>query len=127
MNTQEIAEYKQILEKELVRLEAELKTVGRRNPDVLGDWEAQVKGMDASATESDEKADKFEEYESNSGILDGLEIRWRNVKRALQKIKDGAYGSCEVSGEQIEKERLDANPSARTCEQHMADETGLSL
>ena len=34
--------------------------------------------------------------------------------RALQKIKAGAYGVCEISGEPIEVERLAANPAART-------------
>jgi len=36
----------------------------------------------------------------------------------LKKIEDGTYGICEVGGEEIPEDRLDANPSARTCIEH---------
>lgn len=35
------------------------------------------------------------------------------IDRALQKIKDGTYGICEVSGQPIPKARLQAIPQAR--------------
>ncbi len=118
MDAQKIAHYAHKLEEELAAVERELATVGRKNPDVPGDWEAQPKGEDASATESDEKADKFEDYESDSSVLDTLETRWRDVKRALAKTADGTYGTCEACGEEIEEARLEANPAARACEKH---------
>ena len=62
MTTENIAHFKKLLEDELVLVEGELATVGRRNPDQAGDWEAQPKDTDAASTEPDEKADKFEEY-----------------------------------------------------------------
>ena len=34
-------------------------------------------------------------------------------------IAAGTYGTCEVSGEQIEEDRLEADPAARTCKAHM--------
>ena len=33
---------------------------------------------------------------------------------ALEKIEAGKYGICEVSGEEIEADRLEAYPSAKT-------------
>lgn len=35
------------------------------------------------------------------------------IDQALQRIKDGTYGMCEVTGERIEKERLEAIPYTR--------------
>ena len=38
----------------------------------------------------------------------------------------GTYGSCEISGEAIEVERLEANPAARTCKAHIEREAELA-
>jgi len=119
--------FKEKLEQEQRLLETEMQTVGRKNPDIEGEWEPQPKDTDTASTEPDEKADKFEEYEDNADILDALQVRWRNVKLALEKISNGTYGVCEVSGEPIEADRLEINPAARTCEQHMAEEKDLPV
>jgi DnaK suppressor protein len=37
----------------------------------------------------------------------------REIKYALNKIKNGTYGICEETGDEIEFERLKANPVAR--------------
>jgi len=37
------------------------------------------------------------------------------VEDALKRIRTASYGECEVCGDDIERERLDANPSARRC------------
>ena len=112
--------FKQKLEEERKTLEEELSSLGRKNPDVKGDWEATPE-KDASTQDPDEniKADRLEELAERSGIGAELEERLLDVNRALKKIKDGAYGVCEVSGEQIEEDRLRANPAARTCKKHI--------
>ena len=38
----------------------------------------------------------------------------RNVERALEKIHEGTYGICDISGEEISKARLEAMPYAAT-------------
>ncbi len=48
-----------------------------------------------------------------------LENRWNEVRAALKKIEAGTYGICEISGEPIEEDRLEVNPAARTCKEHM--------
>jgi RNA polymerase-binding transcription factor DksA len=40
------------------------------------------------------------------------------IDAALQRIADGGYGRCEVCGEAIPDERLQARPTARTCIAH---------
>lgn len=117
INTQH---FKELLEKELETLETELSTVGRKNPENAGDWEATEK-MDIDTADEDEVADSMTEYENNKGILDQLETRLSEVKSALKKIEDNTYGICEISGQPIESDRLEANPAARTCKAHMND------
>lgn len=40
------------------------------------------------------------------------------VENALSRIKNGTYGECEVCGEQIEEQRLEALPYATLCMEH---------
>lgn len=110
--------FKQKLEEELTQLEAELKTVGRKNPDNNNDWEATPAEIEPDMAEETEVADAIEEFGNNTAILKQLEIRYNEVKDALAKIANGTYGICEISGEKIEEERLEANPAARTCIEH---------
>jgi RNA polymerase-binding transcription factor DksA len=110
--------YKPRLEEEKTRLEAELSSVGRRNPSNPADWEAVPEDTGQEADPND-RADKIEGYESNSSILNELEIRYNEVLQALDRIEKGTYGICEVSGEEIETDRLNADPAASTCKAHL--------
>ncbi|TSC68394.1 MAG: DnaK suppressor protein [Parcubacteria group bacterium Gr01-1014_72] len=111
--------YKQKLEEELKTLEAELKSVGRVNPSNPADWEPVPEKMDILASDQNEVADSMEAFEENAAILKQLEIRYNEVKSALKRIAEGAYGNCAVGGEAIEEDRLNANPAATTCKRHM--------
>lgn len=113
--------FKAKLEKELETLETELKSVGHINPSNPKDWEPSSGDVDVNASDSADIADNIESYESNTAILKPLEKQYNDVKLALEKIKKGTYGICEISGEPIEKERLEANPSARTSIAHMKE------
>jgi RNA polymerase-binding transcription factor DksA len=42
------------------------------------------------------------------------------VERALARLSDGSYGSCETCGAPILAADLDADPTRRVCEQHLA-------
>ena len=115
----ETTKYKEKLEKELSILEEELNSVGMRNPSSPEDWIAKQPEENISPADENEVADTIEDYEGNAAILKDLEIRYNNVKLALNKIKEGTYGICEANNHPISEERLDAIPSARTCKEHM--------
>lgn len=110
--------FEQKIDEELALVERELATVGRRNPANKDDWEPAAADEDGSQADPNESADKFEELVDNAGILNELEIRYKELKDAKARIAAGTYGVCEVSGEPIERERLEANPAARTCLKH---------
>lgn len=106
------------LEEEKARLEKELGTIGRRNPSNPNDWEAvpQETGLEP---DPNDRADQMEEYGENSAILKDLEIRYNEVTDAIARIANGSYGTCKVCGKDIEVDRLDADPSADTCKEHI--------
>ncbi|MCK5021870.1 MAG: TraR/DksA C4-type zinc finger protein [Candidatus Pacebacteria bacterium] len=113
--------YKKKLEDELKLLTKELKTVGRINPDNPNDWEATGNpetNQDDDHSDLNDNADDQEEFRERNAILTDLEIRFNNVKNALKKIDEDNYGICKECGEDIEKERLEANPAAETCIKH---------
>ena len=112
--------FKDKLAEELILIEKELNDVGRKNPDNKNDWEAEPTNLNNDHADSDETADNIEEFEGNTAVLKELEIRFNDIKDALKKIEHGTYGTCEISGEPIEEERLIANPAARTCKKHMS-------
>lgn len=107
------------LETEKKLLEKELGEVARRNPDNASDWEATPIEKDVSEADENITADNIEGYEENTAIVNTLETRYNDLKSALEKIGNNTYGLCEVCKEEIDAERLEANPSARTCRKHM--------
>ena len=64
-----------------------------------------------SQHQADEGTDDFDRTISlevsnkESGVL-------KQVERALEKIEEGTYGVCDISGDQIPRKRLDAVPYA---------------
>ncbi|MEK7574793.1 MAG: TraR/DksA family transcriptional regulator [Patescibacteria group bacterium] len=119
MENTHIKHFEGLLKNELSILEQELKSIGQRNPRNPADWEAKPDLMDTMPADSNEVADSIESYEENTGILKQLEIRFNEVKKALERTKNGTYGLCEVDREPIETKRLEANPAATTCTKHM--------
>jgi len=111
--------FKGKLEEEKKLLEEELGQVGRKNPDNLSDWEATEKDKDTSQADENTTADNIEDYGGNIAIVNTLERRLRDVDSALEKIGDKTYGLCQMCKEEIDTERLEANPSANTCRKHM--------
>lgn len=43
-----------------------------------------------------------------------------DVDRALERLSEGVYGSCETCGAPILEADLAADPTRRVCEQHLA-------
>jgi DnaK suppressor protein len=50
-----------------------------------------------------------------TAVLDAARRRLVDLDDALTRMDAGSYGICEVCGEPIPAERLEARPSARTC------------
>lgn len=111
--------YKKLLDEEEVKLVEELGTVGRKNPENPDDWQGTPGGMLVDSADANEQADKVEDFIERSAIEAELEKQLELVKKAKQKIEDGGFGVCEIGGEEIEEDRLRANPASRTCISHI--------
>lgn len=109
---------KKLLEEKSL-LEKQFAEIGIKDKET-GDWEATPEASDHQADDND-LADKFEDYEERNATLNSLEPRLREIDEALAKIEsnDTSYGTCSVCGKDIEEDRLDANPAATTCKEHM--------
>jgi len=110
--------YKKLLEAEKEKLLKELTTIGRVNPSSPNGWEAVETDLDSDSADENEVADEIEELGENEGILAKLAAQLNTVEQALKKIKMGTYGKCDIDGEEIPEERLNANPASLTCIKH---------
>lgn len=111
--------FKKKLLAEKASLEKDLETVGRKNPDNPSDWEAVPAEKDTSQADENTVADSISDYEENNAIVNTLESRYNDIRSGLDKIEKGVYGHCQVCKREIEIDRLEANPAARTCKDHM--------
>ena len=118
MNKKSLEQFKKKLLAEKTELEKQLSSIGRRNPSVSGNWEATTGDMEVDSADENEVADKLEELEENTGIVNQLDKQLTDVASALERIEKGTYGTCEICGKPIEEERLLANPSARISIKH---------
>jgi len=114
------------LKADLDRIEADLSSIAVYNPKT-DDWEAVPDPSEMTQADENSEADAVEEWNERRATLCALEIEYRDIKRALEKLTAGTFGICEISGETIEPERLKAKPTARTCIAHLNEEANLPL
>jgi RNA polymerase-binding transcription factor DksA len=72
-------------------------------------------GTDTEGETFEEESDEAEEYSKNLGIKQELKARLLDIKNALDKIHNNAYGKCEKCQMEIERKILDIDPESRLC------------
>ena len=110
--------FKKRLEEEEAHLEKVLSRMARQNPQNPKDWEAKPEDLNIMTADKTELSDSIEEFGNLSAIENTVEERYNDIKKALQKIKDGKYGICRIENCKIERDRLKADPTATTCIKH---------
>ncbi|MGB3988188.1 MAG: TraR/DksA C4-type zinc finger protein [Minisyncoccales bacterium] len=114
MKKEKIEELKIKLEKERENVEEMISEFAKESDSIPGDWNTRFPNFKAEGT-LDEEADEVEEYSSLLPIERTLETKLQNINAALEKIKRGNYGKCEVCGNDISEERLGLIPETKTC------------
>ena len=88
----------------------------RRKLDSLGRTQGTLDEInDARVAEYEEEVSLSDDKEYLNKLIEHASRGLEDINRALQKIIDGTYGICEMTGEPISRERLEAIPTARYC------------
>lgn len=111
---------KKKLEAEKVVLISDLKEIAVvKNRKIPDDWEAIPDETNGRIADPNEAGDRIESYENNTALVSQLERRLMEVDQAIENMKTGKYGLCNICNKTIEPDRLEANPAAPTCKEHM--------
>ncbi|MFT5280644.1 MAG: RNA polymerase-binding transcription factor DksA [Flavobacteriaceae bacterium] len=110
-----LIEEKENLEKELLGV----GTFDKKNDDYIATPETLDGG---EISDGNQMASHFEEYNERNAVSAILETRLENIQAALLRIENETYGKCQTCQNEIEEERLLANPAASTCIAHRNDE-----
>jgi RNA polymerase-binding transcription factor DksA len=92
--------------------------MGKLNTDT-DEWEATPQVSEFREADQNDMADRFEDFEARSSMIDTLAPRLNDILKALKGLNRESFGKCEVCGKEIEMTRLEANPAARTCKKHL--------
>ncbi|MGQ0548067.1 MAG: TraR/DksA family transcriptional regulator [Armatimonadota bacterium] len=112
LGKRELAEFRRILQSERDRLAEELEAIEEHLPEVEQVSVEAGGGYDEDL--ADVASDTFER-EKGFAIENSVQELLEQVEEALERMKDGTYGTCEVCGQQIHPDRLRALPYARLC------------
>ncbi|HWE82329.1 MAG TPA: TraR/DksA C4-type zinc finger protein [Gaiellaceae bacterium] len=117
MTPAEVAEFRTALEEERARLEMSLATLHEDGQRTMEDEVGLPGGVGADT------ASATFERELGVGLEEGAQQTLSQIVRALGRLDDGTYGTCERCGNAIAHERLLARPAATLCieDQRRAD------
>ena len=109
---------KEKLEIERDILFEELRDMGKLNTET-DEWEAIPEELNFPESDQNDMADRFENFEARSSLIKTLGPRLNNILKALKTLNRESFGKCEICKKDIEMTRLEINPAARTCKQHL--------
>lgn len=105
LNNQELEQYKKELENKKRRLVAGIEK------------ESEPQSFGGDVVESgEEEADEAEELSNTLAVAQTLRDEVAEIDTALERIRDGKYGTCANCGKEIQKEVLAAAPESILCE-----------
>ncbi len=104
---------KDVLDAARERLDEELKTVESELTEM---GFAQDGTVDVTFDEGfADAAQTTSERAKVLSLADGLKQRLEEVRSAIHRLEKGTYGICEMCGDAISAERMEALPSASQC------------
>lgn len=105
----DIDHFRALLIEERKRMQDELEQVRNRSTDMDNALPEEGEGGDEDTADL---ASAMMDKEMDLSVEDELEDILNQVDRAFQKIEEGTYGICDVSGNPIPKSRLELIPFA---------------
>jgi RNA polymerase-binding protein DksA len=107
-------EFRTLLEQERERIISAIAHLHEQNTTSMEDELGQLTGRGLENHLGDMASVTFER-ELDEGLEEGAQQTLQQIDRALVKLDDGTYGTCERCGREIGEERLRARPWAVLC------------
>jgi DnaK suppressor protein len=116
------SEFRMRLEVERDRIVETIAHLHEENPRNMEDELGELGGRGVDNHLADMATVTFDR-ELGEGLEEGAQQTLAQINRALARLDDGSYGSCERCGKAIPEERLRARPWATLCidDQRRAD------
>ncbi len=105
LNASILDKLKASLEEEKTRLEAEFAAMGGE----------EVTYPETGGNSEDDNAAEITEYADEISLTDRLKTELRDVKKALESVAKGTYGTCRYCKKDIDVKRLEARPTSSSC------------
>ena len=113
MSAVDTARFREILEEERRRVLDAISYLHEETPGSLADETEEIVG--SSDNHLGETATATLDREIDYSLEENSEHVLRAIDRALQRIDEGTFGTCETCGRPISEERLEAIPYATQC------------
>ena len=107
-----LKKFEGLLLEEKRKLEEELGQLGKQNAHNPEHFDAEFPQL---GDKEDENASEVAEFSKNLTLERTLESSLKDVRKALDRINDGSYGTCKYCGKPIGDSRLEAMPATRFC------------
>lgn len=107
-----LVELKEALLKEKSELEQDLSRIAKPVNKAEGDYETSFEDI---GTDREDNTTEVEQYADTLPVEITLEKKLQDIIESLRMMEDGTYGVCKNCNQEIDIERLRANPSAKTC------------
>ena len=96
-------------------LEKKLETIAQRDPNQEDNWNTIFPNFAPDEFDEEESADEVQEYINRLPLEHAMELRIKEISKALARIKTGTYGKCKNCNENIPKKRLEILPETDIC------------
>jgi DnaK suppressor protein len=114
MSVKDTTEFRALLEQERERIVSAIGYLHEDHNKNMEDVAGEVGGSGVGNHLGDMASVTFDR-ELEEGLEEGAQQTLEQIDRALAKIEDGTYGTCERCGREIGEERLRARPWALLC------------
>jgi len=118
----DIGEFRALLDEERKRISDAIAYLHEDHPRNIEDELGELAGRGGDNHLGDMATVTFDR-ELDEGLEEGAQQTLAQIDRALAKLDDGTYGTCDRCGKPIGEERLRARPWATLCidDQRLAD------
>ncbi len=113
MTPEKLAHFKALLEADKKRLEEELSSMGKEDPNQPGRYTTNY--PESGSNSEEDNAGEIAEYSDELSIEAKLEKELADINKALESVKKGTYGTCKYCDKEIDEKRLEARPASSSC------------